>query len=91
MGDWKMFQLVKNYFEKMSKKDLNDFAIKNGVYLSESELDFTYNFVKRNYETLYANPNIDLTKYKSHYSDENFSKMMKLIMQYKTKYASFLN
>ena len=53
MGDWKMFQLVKNYVEKMSKKDLNDFAIKNGVYLSESELDFTYNFVKRNYETLY--------------------------------------
>ena len=91
MGDWKMFQLVKNYVEKMSKKDLNDFAIKNGVYLSESELDFTYNFVKRNYETLYANPNIDLTEYKSHFTDENFSKMMKLIMQYKTKYASFLN
>jgi len=85
LGD-DMFQLIKNYVNKMTKDDVIKFTQKNGIYLNESELDFVYRFIKKNYEALYVNPNIDLTKYKQNFSDENFNKLMKLVNDYKTKY-----
>ena len=85
-----MFQLVKNYVTKLTKEDLNAFALKNDIHLSPEELDFLYRFIKKNYEALYANPNIDLTKYKGYFSEENFTKIMKLVNSYKNKYASYL-
>lgn len=81
-----MFQLVKNYVAKMTREDVVKFSTKKGIILSESEVDFVYRFVKKNYEALYANPNIDLTKYKCHFSEENFTKLMKLVSEYKSKY-----
>lgn len=86
-----MFQLVKNYISKMSKEDLDNFAKKNDIYLNQEELDFLYRFVKKNYEAVWANPNIDLTRYKKYFSEENFTKIINLISEYQTKYASFLN
>lgn len=81
-----MFQLIKNYVSRMTKEDIKNFTEKNGIFLSDTELDFSYRFIKRNYEALYANPNIDLSKYKCHYTEENYSKIMKLITEYKSKY-----
>lgn len=81
-----MFQLIKNSISNMTKEDIVKFTQKNGIFLSESELDFTYRFIKKNYEALYANPNVDLSKYKENYTEENYQKMMKLIAQYKSKY-----
>ncbi len=70
----------------MTIEDVKKFAIKNGIYLSEEETDFVFRFVKRNYEAIYANPNIDLSKYKGHFSEENYTKIMKLVNEYKSKY-----
>lgn len=70
----------------MTKEDVIKFTQKNDIYLNDQELDFIYRFIKKNYEAVYANPNIDLTKYKSHFSDENFNKIIKLINKYKNKY-----
>ncbi len=81
-----MFQLIKNYISNMTKEDVVKFTQKNGIFLNESELDFTYRFIKKNYEALYANPNVDLSKYKENYTEENYQKMMKLIAEYKSKY-----
>ena len=53
--------------------------------------DKLYRFIKKNYEALYANPNLDLTRYKVHFSEENFNKIMMLVTNYKTKYANYLN
>ena len=74
-----MFTLIKNYVEKMTIEDVNNYALNNDINLSKEELSFTYKFIKKNYEILYANPNIDLSKFKSHYSDENYLKINKLI------------
>ena len=52
-----MFILIKNYVDKMTIEDVKNFAIKNNIFLSDKELDFTFSFIKRNYEALYANPN----------------------------------
>lgn len=81
-----MFQLIKNYVSRMTKEDIVKFTEKNGIYLNDSELDFTYRFIKRNYEALYANPNVDLSKYKDNFTPENYSKIMALLIEYKSKY-----
>ena len=81
-----MFQLIKNYVSRMTKEDIVGFLSKNDIFLSDAELDFTYRFIKKNYEALYANPNVDLSKYKQNYSEENFNKIMKLVSEYKAKY-----
>lgn len=81
-----MFQLIKNYVSTMSREDVRKFTEKNGILLTDEELDFTYRFIKKNYEALYANPNIDLNRYKGHYSEENFKKIMGLVSAYKIKY-----
>ncbi len=81
-----MFQLIKNYVSRMTKEDVIRFTNKNGIYLSESEVDFTYRFIKKNYEAIYANPNVDLSKYKDNFSEENYYKIMKLVTEYKSKY-----
>ncbi len=86
-----MFQLIKNYVSTLTKKKLDELAKKNDIFLSEGELDFLYRFIKKNYEALYANPNIDLSKYKGHFTEDNYQKIMKLVSFYKTKYASYLN
>ena len=46
LGDFFMYNLVKRYMENLSVDQVNDFAQKNNVFLSESELNFTYTFVK---------------------------------------------
>ena len=33
----------------LKKEDVNNFAIKKNVFLSEGELDFTYEFLKKNW------------------------------------------
>ena len=83
-----MFTLIKNYVEKMTIEDVNNYALNNDINLSKEELSFTYKFIKKNYEILYANPNIDLSKFKSHYSDENYLKINKLIEKVRKKYTS---
>ena len=74
-----MFTLIKNYITKMTIDDVNDYAIKNDIHLNKEELEFTYKFIKKNYEILYANPYIDLSKFKYKYTEENYNKIIKLI------------
>lgn len=73
----------------MTKEDVNKFACSKNIILSENELDFLYNFIKKNYEALYANPNIDFSRYKHYFSNENYEKILSLIKDYKIKYANF--
>ena len=42
-----MYNLVKRYMENLSTEQVDDFAKKNNVFLSENELNFTYTFVKK--------------------------------------------
>ena len=71
--------------------DVKQFAIKNDVFLSDEELNFTYNFVKKNWETILSNPNLlNLERYKDKFSEENFNKIQKLIKIYYQKYGSYL-
>lgn len=83
--------IIKNYMDKLSIQDLNEFAIKNDVYLSKNELEFTYKFVKKNYQKILSNfKDFDFSKYKSNYNNENYLKITKLLDKYSQQYSQFL-
>lgn len=79
-----MLNLVEPYINKMTKNDINSFAIQNNIKLNNNELDFIFNFIKTKYKEVLANPsNFNFTKYKNNFSNENFIKINGLINKYK--------
>lgn len=86
-----MYNLIERYMNKISPLDVNNFAQKNNIYLSEEELQFTYQFIKKNWQPILANPNVlNLNRYKDKFSEENFVKIKKLIKEYSIKYKNYL-
>lgn len=86
-----MFNLIEKYMNKMTVNDVNNFAISKGVNLNNEELQFTYEFIKKNYKTILGNPSLlNLDLYKNKFSPENFEKVKKILNEYYTKYQRFL-
>ena len=86
-----MFSIIERYINKLSKDDINNFAIKNNINLNDYELDFTFNFIKKNYKEVLSNPDLlNLDKYKNNYNEENFMKIKKLFIEYLQKYRAYL-
>lgn len=86
-----MYNLVARYMQNLTKEDINNFAVSKNVSLSPEELDFTFLFVKKNWEQVIKNPKLlNLERYKEHYTPENFQKIEKLFLEYSAKYQNFL-
>lgn len=86
-----MYYLIKNYLQNIQKDDINNFALKKSINLTEEELEFTYNFIKKNYDEILKNPtlfNIDL--YKDKYNPTTFEQIKKVYIEYLSKYQRFL-
>lgn len=76
---------------KLTRDDVNNFALSKNVFLSESELEFTYDFVKKNWEQVIKNPKLlHLERYQNNFTPENFGKIQKLFNEYSAKYQAFL-
>jgi hypothetical protein len=76
---------------KITMEDINNFALKKNIYLSENELTFTFEFVKKNWNQILSNPNmLNIDRYKNIYSEENFNKIKILFNEYYSKYHKFL-
>ena len=76
---------------RLTKEDINNFALKKNANLSPEELDFTYDFIKKNWEQVIKNPKLlHLERYQNQFSPENFQKIQKLFNEYSAKYQAFL-
>ena len=79
-----MINIIKLYIQKLTISELQFYAEKQDIYLSEAELQFTYDFIKNNYDAVLSNPdNFNFENYQQHYSKENFIKINNLINKYK--------
>ena len=79
--------LIANYINNLSMEDINFFAIKNNIILDKKELEFIYNFIKKNYLVILNDPNnFSLSRYKDNFSEENYNKIEKLLNEYRKKY-----
>ena len=86
-----MYGLIKRYMGNLTSEQVRDFALKNNVILNDNELEFTYQFVKKNWETVLRNPRLlNLERYKEKFSEENFQKIQKLFQFYYQKYGHLL-
>ena len=86
-----MFVLIERYINNLTIHDLNNIAITKGIGLSDEELEFSYNFIKKNWQTVLSNHGLfDIDKYKDKFSEENFIKIKKLIKEYTIKYSNYL-
>ena len=86
-----MHSIIERFIMRMSKDDINNFAISKNINLSDSELEFTYNFLKKNYKEMLSNPKLfDINRYQNNYTKENFNKIAKVYQEYFNKYANYL-
>lgn len=86
-----MFNLVERFMNTLSKEQVNSFALSKNVHFNEDELDFTYNFVKKNWRSIVSNPTLlNLERYQDKYTPENFSKIKQVFLEYSQKYQNFL-
>ena len=86
-----MYFIVKRYVDNMSIHDLNNMAISKGIGLSKVELEFSYEFIKKNWMNVLSNKGLfDIDKYKSKYSEENFNKIKILYKELLLKYGMYL-
>ncbi len=86
-----MYNIVERYMNMLKKEDVNNFALSKNINLSNSELDFTYDFIKKNWQDILKNPNLfEIDRYKNKFSDENFKKVKLLFNEYYQKFGSFL-
>ena len=77
---------------KLTKEEVNNFALSKNIVLSETELEFTYNFIKKNWEQVLNNPKLlNLDRYQKEFSPDNFVKIKKLFNEYSSRYQAFLN
>ena len=75
----------------LTKEKVLEFANSKGVLLDQNELDFIYEFVKKNYKTILKNPSLlNMDLYKNRFSNENFIKINKIINEYYNKYHNII-
>lgn len=86
-----MYNIIERYMNKLKKEQISEFALQNNVKLSDEELDFTYNFVKKNWQDVVKNPSLfNIDRYRDKYSLENFKKIKELYSSYLQRYSRYL-
>lgn len=86
-----MFILIERYINNLTIHDLNNLAISNNILLSNEELSFAFEFIKKNWQTILANHGVfDIDRYKDRFSEENFYKIKKLIKDSLLKYGHLI-
>ena len=75
--------IVDIYMNNLRKEDIINFALKKDIRLSNEELDFTYDFIKKHYKEIKKDKyKYNFNDYENRFSKENAEKIKKLISEY---------
>lgn len=78
--------LIKEYLKRLSLKNINDFANKNGMPLKQGEDKIIYNFIMQNWQEVYKGDGLKtLGTLKEKVSDETYDAIIKMFNMYKDK------
>jgi hypothetical protein len=76
--------LLESYIERLSKEDVNAFALKQGITLEYQELDIIYTYLKQEWRTFYyGNPITLLAELKAKLKPITYQKIEALYIQAK--------
>lgn len=83
-------KFIINYIEKIKKEDIIDFGLKYNINLNNTETDFIYENIKKNWrELVYGNSTPIFNELKK-ISPSNYQKIEELYIEFKNKYKSYL-
>jgi len=84
-------KLIIEYINRMTTRDIDGFAKKNGITLKASELDLILKTIKMEWRTIiYGNPIPILKNIKGKMSPINYKKVEELFIHFKNMYSSYL-
>ena len=79
-----MNSLIKQYINKININNINDFALKNNIFLNKKELECLYDAIKNRYEEVLYKDDSNVLKYlKENLSAENYEKVINLYKEYR--------
>ena len=71
--------LIKNYVSKLSLSEIDSFSKKQGLSLSQDELNLIYDYIKNDWHTIiYGNPRPILDSLKDKLDDFSYNKIEKV-------------
>ena len=83
--------LIKSYISRLTTSDIDVFAKKNGIELTESELNLIHGYIVKDWRTIiYGNPRPILDELKSRLSIIQYRKIENLYLEFKSKYENYL-
>ena len=82
--------LIKNYIDKLTTQNLSEFAVKNDIELSASELEYLLNLVKNNFDDILVNEDKYLDLVEKNINPTAFIKIKELYLYYKNRYKGYL-
>lgn len=78
--------LIREYVNRLTLADINQFALTQGVTLTEEEQNIIYTYIKKYYYTfIYGNPRTYLDELKNKVSPLTYSKIETLYSQFKER------
>lgn len=84
-------KIIQKYVDMLTKEDIVKFASFQNEILTNNEMDFLYNIIKKEWKTIiFGNYQVILSQYKEYLSVDKWNKIENLILEYKEKYKSFL-
>ena len=85
-----MKSLIRNYIDLLNLDKLKNFALKNDINLTDTELNYLLNLVKENYEDILINDEKYLKEIKSNINNSEYQKIEDLYKYYKKRYKGYL-
>ncbi len=80
-------KLISEYVSKMTLDDVNNFALKNGIILKDTEVKLIYDHIKNNWRTIvFGNPRGILDDLKEKLDSTSYQKIESLYIYFKNLY-----
>ena len=85
-----MNSLIKQYINKITINNINDFAVKHNIILNKKELGILYDITKNHYEEVLKDDSKIKEYLKQTINTDNYNKIIDLYEIYKEKYLNYL-
>ena len=84
-------KLILNYVDKITKDDIINFSIKNGITLNNEQTEYIFYQVKNNWRTIiYGNHKEIFNELKTKVDNNTYQKIKQLYFEFRNRYQSYL-
>lgn len=83
--------LISEYINRITKKDIINYSLKQNIVLEEKEIDILYKYIKEEYINFINNPEKILNNLKKEISKNTYNLIYELYFKYKEKINKIKN